>query len=261
MGRKTIDRTGETRVNTFGSEMIIIEYRGALDIDVYFTEYDWTAKNTRYDVFKNGKISCPYERRIYGVGYIGEGKYKVNYENGKQTRVYRTWYDMLKRCYSEKYHEKHPTYIDCEASEDFHNFQNFGEWYEENYYEVKGERMHLDKDILIKGNKIYSPENCIFVPQTINLLFVKCDKSRGDSVIGTSLYKNSKYQVHCSLINPETGKSKIKHLGLYETQEKAFQVYKYYKERNIKEVADYYFGRIPEKLYNALYNYEVEIDD
>ena len=67
--------------------------------------------------------------------------------------------------------------------------------------------------------------------------------------------------MQCCLINPKTGESKIKHLGYYETQEKGFGVYKYYKEKNIKEVADYYFGEIPQKLYDALYNYEVEIND
>lgn len=120
--------------------------------------------------------------------------------------------------------------------------------------------MCLDKDILIKGNKIYSSETCMFVPQTINTLFVKCDKARGESVIGTSP-KNGKYQVQCWLINPETGKSKQEFLGYYETQEKAFEIYKYYKERNIKQVADYYKDLIPERLYNAMYNYEVEITD
>ena len=259
MGIK-IDRTGEKGVNNFGSEMIIIEYRGALDIDVYFPEYDWTAKNTRYDVFKKGKIKCPYERSVFGIGYLGEGKYKV-WENGKQTRIYTAWQNMLQRCYNEKLHEKKPTYNGCTVCEEWLNFQNFAKWYEENYYEIPGERMHLDKDILIKGNKIYSPETCMFVPQTINSLFVKRDNKRGESVIGTSLYKNGKYRVGCSIINPETSKSKIKYLGLYETQEKAFQVYKYYKEKNIKEVADYYFGRIPDKLYDALYDYEVEIND
>ena len=62
-------------------------------------------------------------------------------------------------------------------------------------------------------------------------------------------------------INPKTGKSKQKTLGYYDTQKKGFKVYKYYKEKNIKDVADYYFGRIPDKLYDGLYNYEVEIDD
>ena len=160
----------------------------------------------------------------------------------------------------KKIHKKYPTYIDCEVCEEFHNFQNFAEWYYDNYYEVEGERMELDKDILFKHNKIYSPETCIYVPQTINSLFVKNDKLRGESVIGTSL-KNGKYVVRCHMINPETGKSKSEYLGYYTTQEKAFEVYKYYKEKNIKQVADYYKGQIPQKIYDVLYDYEVEIDD
>ena len=133
-------------------------------------------------------------------------------------------------------------------------------WDSENYYIVDNERMCLDKDILVKHNKIYSPETCIYVPHTINALFTKSDKTRGESLIGTTPV-NGKYRVYCSLINPETGKSKQKHLGYYNTELEAFEIYKNHKEKNIKEVADYYFGRIPDKLYNALYNYEVEIDD
>ena len=98
---KTIDKTGERGINNFGSKMIIVEYRKYSDIDVYFPEYDWIAKSTRYDAFKKGEIKCPYEPRVYGVGYVGEGKYKTK-ENEKHTRVYRTWYDMLRRCYDEK---------------------------------------------------------------------------------------------------------------------------------------------------------------
>ena len=234
-----MDRMGETNINNFGSKMVIVEYRGCMDIDVYFPQYNWIAKSTRYDVFKNGNIKCPYERSVYGVGYIGEGKYKAS-ENGKNTRVYDTWRGMLRRCYDSKYHKRRPTYRDCKVYEEFHNFQTFGDWDEDNYYEIEGEIMHLDKDILYKGNKIYIPDTCIYVPQTINSLFVKCDKSRGQSVIGTYRDKNGKYQVNCNLINPKIGKSKGKYLGRYETEIEAFEVYKYYKEKNIKEVANFY---------------------
>ena len=255
-----IDRTGEIGINNFGSKMIITKYRKYSDIDVYFPEYDWTFKGATYKNFKNGLIKCPYNRSVCGVGYIGEGKYKVK-ENCKNTRVYDTWHDMLRRCYDSKFHEKRPTYVDCEVCEEWHNFQNFAKWYDNNYYEIEGERMHLDKDILVKHNKIYSSETCVFVPHAINSLFVKRDKVRGESVIGTSPTKNGKYQVHCNLINPETGKSKCEYLGICETQEKAFEIYKYYKEKNIKEFADYYKEQIPDKLYQALYDYEVEITD
>lgn len=257
---KVVDRTGERNINNFGSEIVITGCRKAIDIDVYFPEYDWIVRNVQYGNFKKGNVKCPYEPNICGIGYIGEGEYKVS-ENGKQTKCYNVWYDMLKRCYDEKCQEKHPTYKDCKVSEEFHNFQDFGKWFDNNYYEIEGEKMCLDKDILVKHNKIYSPENCIFVPQTINNLFVKKDKNRGNSVIGTSLRKNNKYIVYCQIFNPETGKSKNKYLGLYETQEKAFEVYKYYKEKNIKKVADYFKEQIPQILYDTLYNYEVEIDD
>lgn len=255
-----IDRTGETGVNNFGSKMVIIRYETCRDVDIYFPQYNWTARYRTYIEFKKGRIKCPYERTVFGAGYFGEGKYKAK-ENGKNTRVYDVWHDMIKRCYSEKLHEKQPTYKDCTVCKEWHNFQNFARWYEENYYEIKGQRMHLDKDILIKHNKVYSPDTCVFVPQTINNLFLKRQNDRGDNPIGVADYKNGGYTVHCNLINPKIGKSKQKTLGVYDTQEKAFEVYKYYKEKNIKEVADYYKGRISNKLYNALYDYEVEIDD
>ena len=258
MGAK-IDRTGETKVNNFGSEMVIIKYKKWEDVDIYFPEYNWTAKNKTYQNFKKGQIKSPYERRYFGIGYLGEGKYKCK-ENGKKTRAYSTWNSMLQRCYDKKYHRKEPTYKDCEVSEEWHNFENYAKWYYDNYYEVEGETMELDKDILFKHNKIYSPETCIFVPKTINSLFVKRQNSRGESVIGTTP-KNGRYQVQCNIINPKTSKSKKEYLGICDTQEKAFEIYKYYKERNIKEIADYYKSLIPQNLYNALYNYEVEFDD
>ena len=239
--------------------MIIINYRKAKDIDVYFPEYDWIAKRVQYSNFKEGNIKCPYERKVYGVGYLGEGKYKTR-ENGKATRVYSTWNSMLQRCYNEKCQEKNPTYKNCSVTEEWYNFQNFAEWYYNNYYEIEGERMCLDKDILVKHNKIYSPDTCIFVPQTINVLFTKSDETRGDSVIGTTL-DYGKYIVQCSMINPKTGKSKCEYLGTYDTETEAFQVYKYYKEKNIKQVADYYGNKIPQKLYDGMYKYEVEITD
>ena len=77
MGRKAIDRTGEERLNTFGSQMVIKEYRGRNDMDVYFPEYNWSFKHAQYSNFKKGTIKCPYEPRTYGVGYLGEGKYKT----------------------------------------------------------------------------------------------------------------------------------------------------------------------------------------
>ena len=85
MGRKPIDRTGEERLNNFGSKMVIVEYREYSDIDVYFPEYDWTFEHAAYNNFKKGTVKCPYEPRYYNIGYLGEGKYKVR-ENGKNKK-------------------------------------------------------------------------------------------------------------------------------------------------------------------------------
>ena len=256
---KKINRTGEERVNNFGSKMIIKEYRNAIDIDIYFPEYDWTFKHAIYKNFKNGKIKCPYEPKVCGVGYVGEGKYKTR-ENGKNTDEYRIWHNMLMRCYDPKYQERCPTYKGCKVEEFFLNFQHMGEWINENYYEVLGEQMHLDKDILCKGNKVYSRHTCMFVPQRINSLLTKSDNSRGKNPIGVHPNSSGNYQVHC---NNEFGKSV--YLGTYFTKEEAFQVYKQYKEKVIKKVIDSYKSKIPEPFYSklreAMYNYKIEVTD
>ena len=253
------DRIGEEGYNSFGSKMIIKEYREYMDINIYFPEYNWIFKHTRYDVFKKGNIKCPYEPRYYGKGYLGEGNYKMS-ENGKLHRYYIIWYNMLKRCYDPKYQEKEPTYKDCEVEDYLLNFQNMCEWIEDNYYEVPGEKMCLDKDILCKGNKVYSRETSIFVPERINLLFIKNDNDRGDCPIGVTPRESGNYQAYC-----KNGHGKDVALGTYNTKEEAFQVYKQYKEKVIKETIDSYEGRIPEPHYSrlrkAMYNYEVEIDD
>lgn len=86
---------------------------------------------------------------------------------------------MLNRCCSGKLHKRESTYINCKVCDEWLNFQNFSEWFKNNYYEVEGQRMELDKDILNKGNKIYSPNTCIFVPHNINNLFTKMIKLEG----------------------------------------------------------------------------------
>lgn len=256
-----IDRVGEEGINTFGSKMVIMEYRMRRDIDVYFPEYDWIVKNVQYNNFKNGSIVCPYEKRVFGVGYLGEGEYKVK-ENGKKTKCYGIWHGILQRCYDSKYHEKRPTYIDCKVCDEWLCYTNFGDWFTDNYYEAEGERTCLDKDILHKGNKIYSPENCVFVPERINTLFVKSDKKRGEYPIGAYYNKeHKKFRAQCSIYDFKENKKKQIYLGYYDTPEKAFEVYKKYKENHIREVADYYKGKVPNKLYDAMYKYEVNIDD
>lgn len=249
-----IDRTGEIGVNNFGSEMVIVGYRSNKDIDVHFPEYNWTVENALYKNFTAGKIKCPYEPRVHNVGYVGEGQYSVR-ENNKITKPYAVWQGMITRCYDSNWQQKKArTYVDCEVCEEWHNYQVFAEWYEQNYYEIPEQTMALDKDILVKGNKIYSPDTCVFVPQNINNLFTKCDSARGDYPIGVRR-RNRKYTSSCSINNDRI------HLGTYDDPMDAFQAYKEFKENYIKTVADQYADLIPQALYNAMYEYEVENED
>lgn len=255
-----MNRVGEISYNNFGSKMEIIEYRNTRDIDIYFEEYDWTFKHGSYSCFKNGSVICPYERRFRGIGYLGEGKYTFRVNN-EETRCYREWMKILERGYDKKWSEKHPTYESSVVCEEWHNFQNFAKWYYENIYNCNDERMELDKDILYKKNKIYSPETCVFVPSRINKLFTKGDRVRGKYPIGVYYNKKeNKFRSQLSYLD-ENNKKKRKLLGRFNTPLEAFMIYKQAKEKYIKQVADEYKDLIPQKLYEAMYNYEVEIND
>jgi hypothetical protein len=145
--------------------MTILSYKNADSCSIEFDD-GLKIDNIQYARIKEGTISNPNHPTVWKVGYLGEGKY-ISREGGKLTVVYLKWSNMLERCYSEEYHKKQPTYIGCSVDERWHNFQVFAKWFEENYIEG----YELDKDILLKGNKIYSPETCCFVPKEINLLF------------------------------------------------------------------------------------------
>lgn len=113
----------------------------------------------------------------------------------------------------------------------------------------------LDKDVLIKGNKAYSPDACCFVSSEINNLFIKSDSKRGEYPIGVTKVKGGKYRAQIVKNN------KVVYLGTFKTIEEAFQVYKTAKEQYIKEIADKYKNLIDKKVYQALINYKVEITD
>ena len=260
--KKKEQRIGEVNKSIEGYEIKIIKYNGRGDIIVEFQDKYKANVHTSYQCFKNGQIKNPNHPSVYFVGYIGQGIYTTA-KNGRHTKIYNTWVGLLERCYNPYCINKNLSYKDCFVCEEWHNYQNFAKWYEENYYEILNEKMHLDKDILIKGNKIYSPETCLFVPQRINELFTKCDRQRGEFPIGVGYHKRDDVLlVQCSIKDRE-GKRKNKHLGYFPLNKpfQAFYTYKIFKEQYVKQVADEYKHLIPQKLYEAMYNYEVEIND
>jgi len=87
---------------------------------------------------------------------------------------------MLERCYDPKYQLKKPTYVGCTVCEEWLNYQVFAEWYENNYKEIPNIKFQLDKDLMIKGNKVYSPKNCKLIPHYVNA-FLTNNKSTNTS--------------------------------------------------------------------------------
>ena len=175
-----------------------------------------------------------------------------------KTREGDIWKSMIQRCNSIGLH---PSYDDCYVSADFLDFQRFAEWCnrQSNFGLVDnlGKRLQLDKDLLYKHNKVYSPEACVFVPAEINMFMVKRNGARGNCPIGVCYReKQNKFEANCNL-----GSGRQKYLGTHATPEQAFAVYKEFKENLGRELAEKYSALIPATAYNALCNYEVSIED
>lgn len=164
---------------------------------------------------------------------------------------------MLARCYSEKYQQRQPTYIGCEVSENFKSFKFFSEWcLEQKGYGTKG--WALDKDILLKGNKVYSEDVCVFVPRAINSVLCSRSKNREDLPIGVSRNKISISSPYTCCISRY---GKIYLLGVSDDPYVLFNLYKQEKEKYIKELAYKYKDNIDTRVFNALLKYEVNIND
>lgn len=212
----------------------------------------------------------PKGHLIYGVGF-SNGKYPITI-NGKKVKEYETWHGILKRCYEQQYQAREPTYIGCGICEDWYCYDTFYEWItsQENYIRWKegGRQWCIDKDICIKGNKVYSPETCFLVPKNVNSLFTNRRLHRGELPIGVSYSERlNKFLVYC--MNPfqeKSEKSLRKHatyVGLYNTKVEAFNAYKSYKENIINKVAQEEFnkGNITKECYFAMLKYEIDIND
>ena len=255
--RVSNEKCGETVMQNCGELAYIVEYVNSGDITVQFKATGELVK-TEYGHFVRGNVKSHFTATVFGVGVTGLEP--IRNENGELLDSYICWKSMFERCYSAKYQKKHQTYRGCYVCDDWLFYSNFKKWYDNNYYKIDNKTTQLDKDILVKGNKVYSPDTCVFVPNFINTLFTKSQKSRGEFPIGVCFNKrDKKYQANLSVF--KDGKKTRKHLGYFTTPEEAFESYKKAKEDYIKEVADNYKDKIPAELYQAMYDYEVDIND
>ncbi len=220
---------------------------------------DGDSSNSRYN-----NLMYVSDRELHDLRYkkitvkdLGREQKYVPFLNKNRMKAERLWNDMYTRCYNEKLHKRFPEYKGCTICDYWlEDKERFYRWVEENYYMIGNEQIDLDKDILCKGNKVYGPGTCVFVPHTINTLLLNCKRKRGKYPLGVSFEKaKNKYRAE---LNTD---GRIVKLGHFNTAEEAFMEYKKHKEALIIVTADRYKGKIPDKVYNAMVNWKIKITD
>jgi len=187
---------------------------------------------------KRGVVKYPLHPSVFGVGYIGIGKYKSR--NGKEAcPSSQIWRSMLQRCYCEKSSEKNITYKDVTVCDEWLNMQTFSKWYYDNF--VPG--FALDKDLLSGESKIYSPETCIFIPSELNIFLISGSTRNTSTQRGVYWCKQtSKWKAR---IYPTGSKSCI-NLGSFNSIEKAGEAYKTARAEQAQVWKDRMQGILPQ---------------
>ena len=248
---KKVEYEGKVYPSTRFGDVKILEYKNNKQVVIMFLNTGFITEESM-GVIRSGHIRDSSLPTTCGFGYIDVEGASIG---RNMTKEYQLWNNMINRCYNEKGLSSNPTYKDCHVSEDWRYLSNFKEWCN-NQIGFDQDGWQLDKDILVKGNKVYSEDTCCFVPPEINSLFVKSNARRGECLVGVTYRKDrKKYQAG---MNNTEGSSFIGH---FDTELEAFLAYKQAKESKVKEVAELYKDQIDPRVYEALMNWTIEITD
>lgn len=142
---------------------------------------------------------------------------------------YRLWQNMLRRCYSAAWHLRYPTYVGCSVVPEWHHLSAFMAWVQQQDWQGK----QLDKDLLVPGNKVYSPDTCVFISKQVNLFLIdraRCRRYGLGVVYHTQI---GKYAAQCNQLGGGRG-----HLGYFDTPEEAHEAWRTEKHRLALLLAD-----------------------
>lgn len=239
------------KTNNYG-DVEVTEYIDSHNITVKFLNTG-AIKNTTASALTTGilKDSEVHDTHKYGVMDIPKSVGR----GGRCDPLYKKWNGMMQRCYNPKNKINNPAYEACTSSETFRHFSKFKSWY---YSQIgcEQEDWHLDKDILIKGNKVYSEDTCCIVPPEINCALLNNKKARGAFPQGV-IYNSTKTRYRARIQRGYKWES----LGTYDTPEEAFYAYKPVKEAHIKSLAEKWKDKIDPRVYESLMNWVIEITD
>lgn len=245
-------KVGDVIISTRFGEFVVIQYESSVKIKIRFTKTGYETLTTSSRINK-GLVKDRFSPTVGEVGVVGETQVL---ENGKIKQSYQHWKSMLERCYSVSLKTKYPSYQNCVSSETFKYYEEFDNWCQKQTgFNNKG--WCLDKDILFRGNKVYSENTCCFVPSEINVLINNNPKFRNPNFpLGVRTVKGTKrFSARIKKYGKEV------HIGMFDTIEEAFYAYKSCKESYIKEVANKWKDQIDPRVYDALIKWEIDIHD
>ena len=231
----------EQFINNHGARFTVIGYENAKSVSIAFHDPYAYQCTVRAEHIRTGSIKNPYYPSVVGVGYFGEGEHKATLK-GKVTRAYNAWRHMLMRCYDERTQAVQPTYIGCSVDACWFNFQVFAEWFTKR---DMGAGWELDKDIIVSGNKIYSPDKCAMVPSCINLILTDNGASRGELPIGVTL-SNGRYMARVRVNN------KSEYIGMFGTPSEAHRAYLLRKSEEIRDAVQRWSGSLSDEVLASL---------
>lgn len=186
------------------------------------------------------KKSLAFRKPMFGRGII-DVDYVTHTKQGTCPYFIR-WRNMFDRCYNENRSDRNLSYSSCEVCEDWYSFKSFRDWMTGQNWQDK----HLDKDLIVKGNKIYHPSRCLLIDRELNMFLSNISNYKGYT---KAKNRKKKYRVQISV------NGKNNYVDSFYTKEEAIECYKDAKRKLIQEWANKY------KLDNIIYNALIRLKD